>query len=285
RGVHTAKPLPYDPKHGLGAFLPPEALRVVAIEYQQGLLDRLNDEVRGTEMANMSVMQTIISAATDRTKVLAFNYASLALNNHFFLENLKPPTPPSPSHQHLISPTLAEQIRLQHGSLAQLKSSVSAAATGLFTSGFVWLVTDAAGNIAVVPTFGPGSVLVRSQMYMAHPDPASSPDSSSSPHLYLPHPTAFASLTSDTPPSSSLPFPSSSPSPLSSSPSLASRPRTLPLGAALTLAAAGDTLYPLFCLSVHEHAWLSAGCGVWGRERWVQAFWDVLDWERVSAAY
>ncbi|KAJ3848417.1 hypothetical protein EV368DRAFT_68284, partial [Lentinula lateritia] len=88
RGVHTAKPLPYDPKHGLGAFLPPEALRVVAIEYQQGLLDRLNDEVRGTEMANMSVMQTIISAATDRTKVLAFNYASLALNNHFFLENL-----------------------------------------------------------------------------------------------------------------------------------------------------------------------------------------------------
>ncbi|KAJ3845713.1 hypothetical protein EV368DRAFT_90231, partial [Lentinula lateritia] len=271
---------------------------------------------------------------------------------------------------HLLSPTLAEQIRLQHGSLAQLKSSVSAAATGLFTSGFVWLVTDAAGNIAVVPTFGPGSVLVRSQMYMAHvkglgaagrgngaagqgnggngkgdaggigresggggvgegpdvgvgavlraaygrgdplgvEDPyfgewvgeleqfqtdagttspstdTTEPDSSHDSHHYLPHPTAFASLTSDTP--SSSPFPSSSsPSPLSSSPSLASRPRTLPHGAALTLAAAGDTLYPLFCLSVHEHAWLSAGCGVWGRERWVQAFWDVLDWERVSAAY
>ncbi|KAJ4492788.1 Manganese/iron superoxide dismutase [Lentinula edodes] len=297
RGLHTAKRLAYDPSLGLGSFLPPPALHVVAVDYQQGLLDRLNEEVRGTEMSDMSVMQTIISAATDRTRVLAFNYASLALNNHFFLENLKPLSPPYPDHQHLISPTLAQEIRAQHGSLAQLKSTFSAAATGLFTSGYVWFVTDAAGNTAVVPTFGPGSVLVRSQMYMAYLKGLGGKESGggddlltryTTPPTSLSHPTAFDLLTSDSPPSTSTSSSSSSPStppPLSSSPSTSSRPRSTTRGQSLTLTAAGDTLYPLFCVSVHEHAWLSAGYGVWGKERWLKAFWDVVDWGKVSTAY
>ncbi|KAF5357614.1 hypothetical protein D9758_007398 [Tetrapyrgos nigripes] len=47
----------------------------------------------------------------------------------------------------------------------------------------------------------------------------------------------------------------------------------------------GETLYPLFCLSVHEHAWTSAGYGVWGKEAWIKEFWSVIDWERVSLVY
>jgi len=42
----------------------------------------------GTELANKSVVQTIIDTAPDRSKTLAFNYASLALNNSFFLDTL-----------------------------------------------------------------------------------------------------------------------------------------------------------------------------------------------------
>lgn len=42
----------------------------------------------GTEQENKSVVQTIIDASTDPDKVLMFNYASEALNNSFFLENL-----------------------------------------------------------------------------------------------------------------------------------------------------------------------------------------------------
>ncbi|KAJ4500064.1 Manganese/iron superoxide dismutase [Lentinula lateritia] len=250
RRLHTAKPLPYDPAKGLGDFLPPEALKVVGVEYQKGLLDRLNDEVRGTEMSNMSITQTLISSAPDRTRVLAFNYASLALNNHFFLTNLLPPNPPHPSHQHLLSPTLAQEIRTQHGSLAQLKSSFSAAATGLFTSGYVWFVTDAAGNTGVVPTFGPGSVLVRSQMYMG----------------YLKGLGGRVGRESG-------------------GGGIGEGPDVGPGEVLKGTYGRGDTLYPLFCLSVHEHAWLSAGYGVWGKEQWVRAFWDVVDWGKVSRAY
>ena len=44
----------------------------------------------------------------------------------------------------------------------------------------------------------------------------------------------------------------------------------------------GSTLYPLFCVSVHEHAWMSAGYGIWGKEEYLKRFWTVLDWKNVS---
>ena len=47
----------------------------------------------------------------------------------------------------------------------------------------------------------------------------------------------------------------------------------------------GQQLYPLLCLSVHEHAWMSAGLGVWGRDEYLKRFWSVVDWEKVSQAY
>lgn len=48
RHVHIRRPLPYPMEHGLGDFLPPKALRTMAVDWQEGLLSRLNDEVRGS---------------------------------------------------------------------------------------------------------------------------------------------------------------------------------------------------------------------------------------------
>jgi Fe-Mn family superoxide dismutase len=46
RRLHQRQPLPYPVEQGLGNFLPPEALKV-QLEYQDGLLERLNEEVVG----------------------------------------------------------------------------------------------------------------------------------------------------------------------------------------------------------------------------------------------
>jgi Fe-Mn family superoxide dismutase len=45
--IHVRVPLPYKIEDGLGDFLSPAALRVVAVDYQQGLLDRLNEQIKG----------------------------------------------------------------------------------------------------------------------------------------------------------------------------------------------------------------------------------------------
>lgn len=47
RDIHTVRPLPYDIDEGLEGFLSPEALKIIGEEYQQGLLQRLNEEVAG----------------------------------------------------------------------------------------------------------------------------------------------------------------------------------------------------------------------------------------------
>jgi len=47
RNLHERRALLYRIEDGLGDFLPPAALKVVAVDFQQGLLERLNDEVRG----------------------------------------------------------------------------------------------------------------------------------------------------------------------------------------------------------------------------------------------
>ncbi|KAK7471048.1 hypothetical protein VKT23_002463 [Stygiomarasmius scandens] len=374
RALHYAPSLRTRVEQGLGNFLPPPAYKVVAVDYQQGLLQRLNEEVKDTELEGLSIVDTIIKTAPERSNVLAFNYASLALNNHFFLSQLVPPpsNSPSDSHQHLISLDLQSEIRNQHGTLAQLKSAFSAAAMGMFTNGFVWFVTDAAGNTGIIPTFGPGTLLVRSRTYMAHakellmgegmlqydrgdpldkndpyskeweeelaemvtgvkrtkveevdyeaeadvdasaPTPAptqkttppgvspSSPASgvsgSNQGHGQVPgnsrslHTSSILSNNSfnntapstlwDNKPSSS----ASSPLSLNNNPLAHGYNKTKSRSEHYRLTM-GETLYPLFCVSVHEHAWMSAGYGVWGKERWLKEFWSVLDWEQVSRAY
>lgn len=104
RALHQRAQLPYKVEDGVGDFLPPAALKTIAVDYQEGLLENLNEQVRGiyishlifilklatqgTDMQDKSVADTIIAASTSRRNILAFNYASLALNNHFFLDRL-----------------------------------------------------------------------------------------------------------------------------------------------------------------------------------------------------
>ena len=50
------------------------------------------------------------------------------------------------------------------------------------------------------------------------------------------------------------------------------------------LDALGQTLYPLFYVSVHEHAWMAAGYGVWGMETYLEIFWTCFDGAAVRDA-
>ena len=47
RSMHSRLGLEYPVENGMGEFLSPQALKLIAEDYQQGLLDRLNEEVKG----------------------------------------------------------------------------------------------------------------------------------------------------------------------------------------------------------------------------------------------
>ncbi|KAG6900106.1 hypothetical protein C0993_002791 [Termitomyces sp. T159_Od127] len=243
------------------------------------------------------------------------------------------------NHQYKISDHLAHNIRNQYGTLIQLKSAFSSAVMGMFTNGWVWLVTDRSGRLGIIPTFGPGTLLFRSRSYMGYKEsginllqqdstipyhhdewaaatmnaseteeiedykddmrplrsPTGSPASPTSRHPSSPvsgatsgkqpplspnalHPR-FLSSTRDRAPDFS--FQKRNGVYIETNDKSRSKPNK-DKGELLHL---GETLYPLFCISVYEHAWMAAGYGVWGKEAWLKEFWNVLNWEKVSKAY
>ena len=102
------RPLPYPIEGGLGNFLPPQSLQTL-VDYQDGLLERLNQEIRSTlafstvysifrsyifctadtkAEKHSSVAQIALTYSERKERTLPFNYAVLAWNNSFFLDNL-----------------------------------------------------------------------------------------------------------------------------------------------------------------------------------------------------
>jgi Fe-Mn family superoxide dismutase len=224
------------------------------------------------------------------------------------------------------SQTLAGVIAAQMGSLQELKTYVTAAATGMLSSsGFVWLVTDSLGRLGVIATYGAGTLLANERRQTLSPD-----GSMEFGGVYVPaerdafrpshHPTTTTSPASGLAhPPTSMPTPPGA-RPFSTSMSVWGAPEDAvrrlnvwssqpsagtggangdgngnvggansPLGdlpdQPTSLDTIGQTLFPLFCVSVHEHAWMAAGYGVWGKEAYLDRFWSCLDWAAVRDSY
>ena len=154
--------------------------------------------------------------------------------------------------------------------------------------GYVWLVTDALGRLGVVATYGAGTLLVaeRRQSQLT-PDgmelggiykPATPP----SPPAPTRHAAKVRALSTSARVSAHR-----SPANVWSDepPAAAPDDGDVMVDPPAALDALGRTLYPLFCVSVHEHAWMAAGYGVWGLETYLERFWTCLDWAAVRDAY
>ncbi|GAA5819961.1 hypothetical protein JCM11251_005426 [Rhodosporidiobolus azoricus] len=291
RSLHHRVPLPYAQEQGLPGFLSPQALKTVAVDWQQGVLDRLNALVRGTEIEDKSVLQTLKETAQDPSQTLAFNYASEALNNSFFLSTLSP-TPSAPSPSSSFSQQLASTPSL--GSFPALISHFSSHVSGLHPSSgaYVWLVTDPNGNLGVVGTYAGGTVLVKERRQTGYgayagkelrvlgekvEGAAEQVESGESAPVAAP---AWESVPS------SRRSPASSPSSSSNLLDSSFSPTSV-FNSAFSSSASlqvGKSLHPLLCLSVHPHCYIE-DYGVWGRDEYVKKWWGAVDWKKVEEAY
>lgn len=289
RRLHSLPPLPGNFVEGKGCdpLFSSTAVKLLWSDWQGGLLNKLNDEVRGTQWENASIVETVIGAAKDPQHIQAFNYASLALNNSFFLSNLKEKElPKSVTHWEDVSPPkppkgLLEAIENSFDSLPAFKLAFSSMAYGMSGSGFVWLVRDRDGHLGVVPTYGAGTVLIQNRMQRnaarsewCNPSVVDVPPSSPSQGRSLPPSARLQQQQTSRAMSTSArgQFVSTSPALRSSSSSHEQAE------------ARGEELYPLLCVSVHERDWLP-DYGMWGKEEYLMRFWECVDWSRVFRLY
>ncbi|KAM0752868.1 hypothetical protein T439DRAFT_323477 [Meredithblackwellia eburnea MCA 4105] len=293
RSIHSRVQLPFPIQDGLDPFLSKNALKTVAVDWQEGVLDKLNQLVHGTEFQDLSVLETVKQTASRPEQALTFNYASEALNNSFFLSTLSP----SPSPFNFTSRFGISLSKSTYRSLPTLISRFSAQASGLHPSSgaYLWLATDQQGNIGVLGTYAGGTLLVHQRQQMGNTLNSNgtvlgelSPEQQSS---------TSAGVEADSVDAADSPTPEKSGK--SSWKTVPSKPLARKSGqdggivtnlvSGLSLSSGsvgkpGQKVLPLACLSVHPHCYMH-DYGLWGREEYVKRWWSQLDWQKVEDSY
>lgn len=128
-------PLPY-PQDALEPYISARTMSFHYGQHHKGYVDKLNKLVAGTELAAVPLEEVIRMTTRIQSGAAVFNTAAQAWNHAFFWKSMrtggggKPPA------------LLLARIEETFGSLDQFRTAFIEAATGLFGSGWVWLVEE-----------------------------------------------------------------------------------------------------------------------------------------------
>lgn len=101
--------------------------------HQKGYVDKINKAISGTDYDAMSLPQ-IVEAAVEKSDTKTFQNAAQAWNHAFYWSCMAPDGRRQPQGE------LAAQIQTDFGSLQEFHDAFVQEATGVFGSGWAWLV-------------------------------------------------------------------------------------------------------------------------------------------------
>ena len=143
--THELPTLPYE----LGDLAPNMSLETMQYHYgkhHQTYITNVNNMIKGTPFEDMSMEEIMLKSGG-----ALFNNAAQAYNHTFFFMTLSPHPQSEPTGE------LMEAIKRDFGSFEAFKDEFTKAAVGLFGSGWVWLVRDADGKLAIVQESNAGN--------------------------------------------------------------------------------------------------------------------------------
>ncbi len=134
---HQLPELPYS-KSALEPHMSAETLEYHHGKHHAAYVEKLNGLIEGSEYEDMRLEEIVVKASGG-----VFNNAAQAWNHSFFWNCLTPRTGGVPGGR------LAEAIERDFGGAGQLREQFSDTLTGLFGSGWVWLVRDDDGKLRI----------------------------------------------------------------------------------------------------------------------------------------
>ena len=138
-------PLPY----AEDALEPHVSARTLSFHYgkhHKAYVDKTNELVKDTDLAELSLVELIRTAAQDGEKKTLFNNAAQIWNHDFYWHSMAPKGGGEPKGE------LAKQIEKDFGSYDKFKEAFKAKAAGQFGSGYCWLVLGHDGTLKVFGT-------------------------------------------------------------------------------------------------------------------------------------
>lgn len=114
-------------------------------KHHQAYVNNLNNLVKGTEFADMSLDEIIMKSSGG-----IFNNAAQNWNHTFYWHSLTPNSQGEPTGK------LADAIKNKFGSLEEFKKAFLQSATTLFGSGWTWLAKNTHGEVEIMNTSNAG---------------------------------------------------------------------------------------------------------------------------------
>ena len=141
----TLSPLPYD-RTALEPHISGRTLEIHHGKHHSGYVDKVNDAIEGTALADATLEQIISETADDDERQNLFNSAAQTWNHDFFWSSMRPDGGGRPTGK------LADAIESAFGNHDAFKEAFADTATSQFGSGWAWLVADSAGAVKTVST-------------------------------------------------------------------------------------------------------------------------------------
>jgi superoxide dismutase, Fe-Mn family len=153
-GPFTLPPLPWKDD----ALAPHISANTISFHYGKhhaGYVDKLNKAVAGNKKYDgLSLEKVIETSAKEPADAAVFNNAAQTWNHTFYWSSMKPKGGGEPSGK------LADRIKADFTDFTSFKKQFTEAATGLFGSGWVWLV-DQGGKLEIVKTSNADTPIAR----------------------------------------------------------------------------------------------------------------------------
>jgi len=137
---HQLPPLHY-PINSLEPNISKETLKYHHGKHHRTYVEKLNELIAGTEFENLPLEEVVT-----KSKGAIFNNAAQAWNHNFYWHSLTPDGGGEPHGE------LAQAIEQKFGSFGAFQEKFSAAATGVFGSGWAWLIAEADGTLTISTT-------------------------------------------------------------------------------------------------------------------------------------
>jgi Fe-Mn family superoxide dismutase len=137
-------PLPY-PDDALAPVISSNTIGFHYGKHHRGYLDKLNELIQGTPMADMRLEEIVRAVAADPEKKAVFNNAAQTWNHTFYWRSMRPKGGGKPSGE------LAAKIDASFGSFDEFRKQFVDAGLTQFGSGWAWLVSDK-GSLKVIKT-------------------------------------------------------------------------------------------------------------------------------------
>ncbi len=125
-------------------YIDSETMKIHHSKHFQGYTNKLNNAIAGTKFEGLAIEKILGQIKESDTGIR--NNGGGYYNHKLFFQSLSPKAAAAPDGK------LLEAVNRDFGSIDNLKEKFSAAALGVFGSGWAWLIADAQGKLSITAT-------------------------------------------------------------------------------------------------------------------------------------